>query len=48
MLSLVLQTNQWNEINERKQQKAINKLSKFFAVPKVNNSEFMFFVIVYI
>ncbi|XP_055606976.1 uncharacterized protein LOC129754770 isoform X3 [Uranotaenia lowii] len=36
ILSLVLRSHSWEEIVEKKRQKAINKLSKFFLVPKEN------------
>ncbi|XP_065087840.1 uncharacterized protein Dg isoform X2 [Ochlerotatus camptorhynchus] len=36
MLSLVLRSHSWDDIVEKKRQKAINKLSKFFLIPKEN------------
>ncbi|XP_058832010.1 uncharacterized protein LOC131690329 isoform X4 [Topomyia yanbarensis] len=36
MLSLVLRSHSWDEIVEKKRQKAVNKLSKFFLIPKEN------------
>lgn len=36
MLSFILRSNQWNEIIDKKKQKAVNKLSNFFSVPKVS------------
>ncbi|KAL1398978.1 hypothetical protein pipiens_008555 [Culex pipiens pipiens] len=38
MLSLVLRSHSWDELVEKKRQKAVNKLSKFFLVPKVSLS----------
>ncbi|XP_055535908.1 uncharacterized protein LOC129724776 isoform X2 [Wyeomyia smithii] len=35
-LSLVLRSHSWDEIVEKKRQKAVNKLSKFFLIPKEN------------
>ncbi|XP_058457586.1 uncharacterized protein LOC131434652 isoform X3 [Malaya genurostris] len=36
ILSLVLRSHSWDEIVEKKRQKAVNKLSKFFLIPKEN------------
>nr|XP_029735933.1 uncharacterized protein LOC109420851 isoform X4 [Aedes albopictus] len=36
MLSLVLRSHRWDDIVEKKRQKAVNKLSKFFLIPKEN------------
>lgn len=36
MLSLVLRSHSWDDIVEKKRQKAVNKLSKFFLIPKEN------------
>ncbi|XP_053689145.1 uncharacterized protein LOC128738209 [Sabethes cyaneus] len=36
ILSLVLRSHSWDEVNEKKRQKAVNKLSKFFLIPKEN------------
>lgn len=36
MLSLVLRSYSWDDIVEKKRHKAINKLSKFFLIPKEN------------
>jgi len=36
MLTLLLQSLKWSDISERKKEKAIKKLSRFFSVPKVS------------
>lgn len=44
MLTLLLQSLKWNDISERKKEKAIKKLSRFFLVPRVSFSNiFPFF-----
>lgn len=34
LLSFILRSNQWNEVSDKKKERAINKLSNFFAVQK--------------
>jgi hypothetical protein len=36
MLTLLLQSLRWSDVSERKKEKAIKKLSRFFLVPKVS------------
>ena len=36
ILTLLLQSLRWSDINERKKEKAIKKLSRFFSVPRVS------------
>lgn len=36
ILSLVLKSNDWDDVLDNKKTRALNKLSKFFAVPKVS------------
>lgn len=36
MLTLLLQSLQWKDVSERKKEKAIKKLSRFFLVPRVS------------
>lgn len=35
MLSLILQKNNWDDVLDSKRDRALNKLSKLFGVPKV-------------
>lgn len=37
MLTLLLKSRSWRDLSEQKREKAIKKLSRFFAVPKVSN-----------
>lgn len=36
MLTLLLQSLRWSDVSERKKEKAIKKLSRFFSVPRVS------------
>lgn len=36
MLTLLLQSVRWSDVSERKKEKAIKKLSRFFLVPRVS------------
>jgi hypothetical protein len=36
MLTLLMQSLRWSDVSERKREKAIKKLSRFFLVPKVS------------
>lgn len=40
MLTLLLQSLQWKDVSERKKEKAIKKLSRFFLVPRVSVFDF--------
>lgn len=35
VLTLLLQSVRWSDVSERKKEKAIKKLSRFFSVPRV-------------
>lgn len=37
MLTLLLKSRSWRDLSDQKREKAIKKLSRFFAVPKVSN-----------
>ena len=37
MLTLLLKSRSWKDLSEQKREKAIKKMSRFFAVPKVSN-----------
>jgi hypothetical protein len=39
MLTLLLKSLRWSEVSEKKKEKAIKKLSRFFLIPRVSKVE---------